>query len=108
VSNLIKNASQIKKMKEAGRIVALVHAHFAQVIKPGISLNELDQMAYQIITENKAQASFLNHQDFPKTICASVNDIVVHAIPNDYVLKAGDIVTLDVGAQFEGYHGDGA
>ncbi len=104
----IKTEAEIAKMKKAGYIVALVHDEFKKLVKPGITTNELDAVARKIIEDNGAIPSFLDYHGFPATVCASVNDTVVHGIPNDVPLKEGDIVSLDVGAEYEGYHGDSA
>ena len=104
-----KSREEIKLMKMAGNIVALVHQEMKKVIEPGISTLELDKIAYDIIKKNKAIPTFLGYCGFPNTICASVNEEVVHGIPSDKViLKEGDIVSIDVGATFRGLVGDGA
>jgi methionyl aminopeptidase len=93
----------------AGNIVALVHKEMATVIEPGISTLELDKIAYDIIKKNKAIPTFLGYCGYPNSICASVNEEVVHGIPSkDRILKEGDIVSIDVGATFRGLVGDGA
>ena len=104
-----KSREEIKLMKEAGRIVALVHQEMKRVIEPGISTLELDDIAHNIIKENKAYPTFLGYNGFPKTICASINEQVVHGIPSkDTILKEGDVVSIDVGATYRGLVGDGA
>ena len=104
-----KSREEIKLMRQAGNIVALVHQEMARVIEPGISTLELDKIAYDIIKKNKAIPTFLGYAGFPNTICASVNEQVVHGIPSkDTILKEGDIVSIDVGATFRGLVGDGA
>lgn len=104
-----KSREEIKLMRMAGNIVALVHQKMAEVIVPGISTLELDDIAYKIIKENKAIPTFLGYAGFPNSICASVNEQVVHGIPSkDTILKEGDIVSIDVGATFRGLVGDGA
>lgn len=104
-----KSREEIKLMQMAGNIVALVHQEMARVIEPGISTLELDKIAYDIIKKNKAYPTFLGYQGFPNSICASINEQVVHGIPSkDTVLKEGDIVSIDVGATFRGLVGDGA
>ena len=104
-----KSREEIKLMRQAGNIVALVHQEMARVIEPGISTLELDKIAYDIIKKNKAIPTFLGYAGFPNTICASVNEQVVHGIPSkDAILKEGDIVSIDVGATFRGLVGDGA
>ncbi len=104
-----KSREEIKLMKMAGNIVALVHSEMKKVIEPGITTLELDKIAYDIIRKNKAIPTFLGYNGFPASICTSVNEQVVHGIPSDKtVLKEGDIVSIDVGATFRGLVGDGA
>ena len=104
-----KSRDEIKRMRHAGHIVALVHKKMKEVIEPGISTKELDNIALQIIKENKAIPTFLGYHGFPGCICASVNEEVVHGIPSEKViLKEGDIVAIDVGATYGGMVGDSA
>lgn len=104
-----KSREEIKLMQMAGNIVALVHQEMAKVIEAGISTLELDKIAYDIIKKNKAYPTFLGYEGFPNSICASINEQVVHGIPSpDTILKEGDIVSIDVGATFRGLVGDGA
>lgn len=96
-------------MRQAGRIVAEVLAALQQRIRPGINTAELDELVYQIITKNKAIPSFKGYRGFPASLCASINEEVVHGIPNKKrYLEEGDIVSFDVGAIYQGYHGDAA
>lgn len=104
-----KSREEIKLMRQAGNIVALVHQEMARVIEPGISTLELDKIAYDIIKKNKAIPTFLGYCGYPNSICASVNEQVVHGIPSpETILKEGDVVSIDVGATFRGLVGDGA
>ena len=104
-----KSREEIKIMKMAGNIVALVHQEMARVIEPGISTLELDKIAYDIIKKNKAIPTFLGYSGFPNSICASINEQVVHGIPSEKtILKEGDIISIDVGATYRGMVGDGA
>lgn len=104
-----KSREEIKLMKIAGNIVALVHQEMAKVVAPGISTLELDKIAYDIIKKNKATPTFLGYAGFPNSICTSINEQVVHGIPNkDVILKEGDIISIDVGATFRGLVGDSA
>ena len=104
-----KSREEIKLMRIAGSIVALVHQEMARVIEPGISTLELDKIAYDIIKKNKAIPTFLGYCGYPNSICASINEEVVHGIPNENrILKEGDIVSIDVGATYRGLVGDGA
>ena len=102
----IKSPREIELMAVAGSIVAKVHKKMKEVIRPGISTLELNRIAEQVIRDNDATPSFKNYQGFPCAICASVNDMLVHGIPDHTILKDGDIITVDVGACYKGYHGD--
>lgn len=105
---VIKSKHEIELMQESGRIVALVHEAIKEAIKPGITTGELDQIAEKLIIEHQAVPSFKGYGGFPASICASINDQVIHGIPSDTVLKEGDIISIDVGALKNGYHGDAA
>jgi methionyl aminopeptidase len=96
-------------MKSAGSIVAEVHAALKDMVKPGVSTQELDEAAEKIILNNKAIPSFKGYHGYPATICASINEQVVHGIPSkDIILKDGDVISIDVGATFKGMVGDSA
>ena len=104
-----KSKFEINIMKQAGNIVALVHAAMKEAVKEGITTQELNDIAYKIIKQNKADATFLGYHGFPATICASVNEQVVHGFPSkDVILKNGDIISIDVGATYKGFVGDSA
>lgn len=104
-----KSRDEIKRMRHAGHIVALVHQKMKQVVEPGISTKELDNIAMQVIKENRAIPTFLGYSGFPASICTSINEQVVHGIPNENViLKEGDIIAIDVGATYGGMVGDSA
>ena len=104
-----KSREEIKIMRHAGSVVALVHQEMARIIEPGMSTYDLDKIAYDIIKKNKAIPTFLGYNGFPASICTSVNEQVVHGIPSkDVILKEGDIVSIDVGATWRGMVGDGA
>ena len=105
---ITKSSREIEIMKEAGRIVALVHQRMAQEVKPGVSTNQLNKIAEEIITSNNAIPSFKGYGGFPASICTSTNQVLIHGIPNDKPLKNGDIISIDVGACYKGYHGDSA
>jgi len=105
----IKSSREIEIMREAGRIVGLAHQEVAKHIKPGITTYELDQIVEKVILDHHATPSFKNYNGFPSAACISVNEVVVHGIPsNHHVLKNGDIVSVDIGANYKGYHGDSA
>ena len=95
-------------MREAGRIVALTHQELKKHIKPGISTKELDQIAERFITKQGAIPSFKGYNGFRGSICVSVNEELVHGIPGKRVLRDGDIISIDIGAKLNGYHGDSA
>ncbi len=104
-----KSREEIKLMKEAGNIVALVHQEMKRIIEPGLSTKDLDDVAMKIIKEHKAIPTFLGYNGFPASICASINGEVVHGIPSPHrILQEGDIISIDVGATYRGMVGDGA
>ena len=104
-----KSRDEIKRMRHAGHIVALVHQKMKEVVEPGISTKELDNIAMKIIKENRAIPTFLGYNGFPACICTSINEQVVHGIPSDNViLKEGDVIAIDVGATYGGLVGDSA
>ncbi|CAG5081262.1 Methionine aminopeptidase, peptidase M [Thermobacillus xylanilyticus] len=103
-----KSAAELEYMREAGRIVAETHRLLKQAIKPGVTTAELDKLAEEYIRSQGAVPSFKGYNQFPASICASVNDELVHGIPGPRVLNEGDIISIDIGAQFQGYHGDSA
>ncbi len=104
-----KSRDEIKRMRHAGHIVALVHQKMKEVVEPGISTKELDNIAMKIIKENRAIPTFLGYSGFPASICTSINEQVVHGIPSENViLKEGDIIAIDVGATYGGMVGDSA
>lgn len=105
---ICKTPREIEIMREAGRIVALAHEELKKHIVPGISTLELDAIAEKVIRSHSAIPSFKGYNGFPGSICASVNEQLVHGIPNKRVLKDGDIISIDIGAKYNGYHGDSA
>ncbi|MBO9597617.1 MAG: type I methionyl aminopeptidase [Cohnella sp.] len=105
---IIKSADELNIMRRAGQIVAETHRLLAKAIVPGVSTKELDQMADQYIRSQGAIPSFKGYNGFPGSICASVNDELVHGIPGPRKLAEGDIISIDIGAQYKGYHGDSA
>ncbi len=104
----IKNAREIERMRAAGLVVAMVHARIQESLQPGITTAELDNIARETLEANHAVSSFLGYNGFPRHICTSVNDEIVHGIPGPRRLQNGDIVSVDVGAIVNGYHGDSA
>ena len=105
---IIKNHNEIALMKKAGRIVGETLLLFKEEVKPGVTTAELDRMAEEFITKHGAKPSFKGLYGFPSSLCISVNEQVIHGFPGAYVLKEGDIVSIDCGAFFDGFHGDAA
>jgi methionyl aminopeptidase len=105
----IKSEREITLLKEAGRIVALCHQALKDFIKPGVSTEEISELCEKIIIENGATPSFKGYGGFPAAVCASVNEVVIHGIPSKkQILKNGDLIAVDIGACYKGYHGDSA
>jgi methionyl aminopeptidase len=104
----IKSEKEIETMRKAGKIVAEILRILAERIKPGMKTREMDVIAERELKKMGAESSFKGYRGYPATICVSVNDEIVHGIPGDRVLKEGDIVSLDFGAIYQGYHGDAA
>lgn len=105
---ICKTPRELEIMKEAGRIVALTHQELQNHISPGISTMELDAVAENFIRSMDAAPSFKGYNGFPGSICVSVNEELVHGIPGSRTLKEGDIISIDIGAYYKGYHGDSA
>lgn len=104
-----KSREEIKLMRHAGGVVALVHKAIKEAIEPGVSTYDLDMIASKVIHENKCTPTFLGYNGFPGCICASINEEVVHGIPSKgRILKEGDIISVDVGATYRGMVGDSA
>ena len=105
---IIKNNKEIDLMRSAGKIVAETLLLIEEKVRPGITAAELDSIAEEFITKHGARPSFKGLYGFPASLCISVNEQVVHGIPGGYVLKDGDIVSVDCGANINGFHGDAA
>lgn len=106
---IIKSHREIELMKEAGRILAITHEEIRKIIKPGISTYDIDKLGEEVIRSYGCVPSFLNYNGYPASICTSVNDEVVHGIPSkDRILQEGDIISLDAGVIYKGYHSDSA
>ncbi|MFP3669145.1 MULTISPECIES: type I methionyl aminopeptidase [Priestia] len=105
---ICKTPEEIEVMREAGRIVALTHQELKKHIVPGITTIELDAIAENFIRQHDAIPSFKGYNGFRGSVCASVNEELVHGIPGERKLNEGDIISLDIGAKFGGYHGDSA
>lgn len=105
----IKSGREIELMREAGRILAHVHDELGKMLKPGISTLDIDRTGERLIRSFGCVPSFKNYNGYPASICVSVNDEVVHGIPNKHrILREGDIVSLDAGVIYNGYHSDAA
>lgn len=105
----IKSQHEIELMREAGKILAKTHNELAKAIRPGMTTLEIDKIGEEIIRSYGCIPSFLNYEGYPASICVSVNDEVVHGIPSkDRILVDGDIVSLDAGVIYKGYHSDAA
>ena len=105
---ICKTPKEIDIMREAGRIVALTHQELKKHIAPGMTTRELDRIAEEFILSKDAIPSFKGYNGFRGSICTSVNNELVHGIPGDRVLHEGDIISIDIGAKYNGYHGDSA
>lgn len=105
-----RKSAEIAKMRLAGKVVAEMHEKTREAIKPGVTTGDLDKIAREVLERRNARSNFLGYSTppFPAVICASPNDMIVHGIPGDYVLKDGDIVSIDCGAIIDGWHGDAA
>ena len=103
---IIKNENQLAAMRQACRITAAARALAGEMVRPGVSTKQIDKAVHDYIVGQGAKPSFLGYNGFPASTCISVNNAVVHGIPGDYILRDGDIVTVDVGAEFKGFHGD--
>lgn len=109
MSVTIKSAREIDCMRKAGKLLEEVHDKLAEFVKPGISTQDIDRYGEELIRERGGIPNFLNYNGYPASICVSVNDEVVHGIPRaDHILKEGDIVSLDAGLIYQGYHSDAA
>jgi len=105
----LKSEREIARMRDAGRIVAEVLLELAGIVRPGISTGDLDRAAVRAIKQRNGESSFLHYRGYPAHLCTSVNDNIVHGIPrDDEVLVDGDIISIDCGVSYSGYHGDAA
>ena len=103
-----RTADELAVMRRAGRVVAEMHSCIRQAIRPGVSTNDLDRIARDVLDRRGARSNFLGYHGYPAVICASPNGVIVHGIPDDRRLEDGDIVSIDCGAIVDGYHGDAA
>ncbi|MCP3995242.1 MAG: type I methionyl aminopeptidase [bacterium] len=104
----MKSAEDFEKMKVAGKVVADVHAAVREAAVPGVTMLALDAIAHEVIRKAECRPSFLGYHGFPAAICSSPNEVIVHGIPDGYKLRNGDILSIDAGAIYDGWHGDAA
>ena len=102
----IKNERELQSMRQACKITAAARALAGDMVRPGVTTKQIDKAVHDYIVAQGAKPSFLGYNGFPASTCISINSAVVHGIPGDYVLREGDIVTVDVGAFYQGFHGD--
>jgi len=102
----IKNERELESMRQACKITAAARALAGEMVRPGVSTKAIDHAVHEFIVGQGAKPSFLNYNGFPASACISVNSTVIHGIPGGYILKEGDIVSVDVGAYYKGFHGD--
>ena len=104
----LKTAEEIQIIRESAKILAQAHGEVARMIKPGVKTKDLDRRAEEFIRDHKGVPSFLHYNGFPASLCISVNETVVHGFPGEYQLKEGDIVSVDGGVEYKGFHSDSA
>lgn len=105
---IYKSAQELDLMRKSAELLAQAHGEVAAKVAPGVTTLELDKIAYEFIMDNNAVPSFLNYGGFPNSLCMSLNDMVVHGIPSNYVLKEGDIISIDCGVYLNEFHSDSA
>jgi methionyl aminopeptidase len=103
-----RTADELDLMRKAGRVVAEMHDEIRKAIRPGVTTGQLDRIGRDVIERRGASSNFLGYHGYPAVICASPNHVIVHGIPDGYVLEEGDIISIDCGAVVDGYHGDAA
>ena len=102
----VKNERELAVMRQACRITAAARALAGEMVRPGVTTKEIDKAVHDFIVAQGAKPSFLNYHGYPASACISVNNVVIHGIPGGYKLQEGDIVSVDVGAYWKGFHGD--
>ena len=103
---VIKNERELSAMRQACKITAAARALAGEMVRPGVSTKQIDRAVHDFIVAQGAKPSFLGYHGYPASVCISVNDTVIHGIPGGYTLCDGDIVSIDVGAYYQGFHGD--
>jgi methionyl aminopeptidase len=104
----LKSEEELEIIRQNGQILGKAHAEVAKLIEPGIATKALDKVAYEFIKDSGAKPSFLGYNDFPASLCISINEVVVHGIPSNRILKDGDIISIDGGVYKDGFHADSA
>src|SRR3989344_308050 len=104
----IKTPQEIQMMHEGGKILAEILRKLSETVRPGITTNDLEELARELVLYYKVKPSFLGYDDFPAALCTSVNDEIVHGVPSDRVLKESDLLKIDMGVLHEGFHTDSA
>ena len=102
----IKTPVEIERMRKVCRLAAETLRRAGEMVRPGVTLLEIDKFVHDFTFDNGAYPAPLNYEGFPKSVCLSVNEVVTHGIPDGYELKEGDIVNIDVTSRLDGYHGD--
>jgi methionyl aminopeptidase len=103
-----KTDDEVELIKKSAEVLGKTHAEVVQKIKPGVKTLELDKIAYEFITKNGGKPSFKGFKGYPSSLCISVNEVVVHGFPSDYILQEGDIISVDCGVYLNGFHSDSA
>ena len=103
---VIKNGQELQDMRQACKITAAARALAGEMVRPGVTTEAIDKAVHDYIVSQGAKPSFLGYRGYPASACISVNNTVIHGIPGGYKLKEGDIVSVDVGAYYTGFHGD--
>jgi methionyl aminopeptidase len=104
----LKTSEEIQLIKESAQILGKAHGEIARLIKPGVKTKKLDEVAEEFIRDHGGSPSFKNYNGFPATLCISVNEVVVHGFPSDYELRETDIISVDCGVYYKGFHSDSA
>jgi methionyl aminopeptidase len=104
----IKTKEEIQTMKEGGKILANILKDLTKAVKPGITTKELDKLAQELVLKFGARSSFLNYNGYPSVLCTSINEEIVHGVPSERKLKKGDLLKLDMGVLYKGFHTDSA
>src|SRR5690606_18906575 len=104
----LKTDEELAIMREASDLLGRTHGEVAKAVKPGVKTIDLDKLAEEYIRDHGGVPSFKNYRGFPASLCISVNEVVVHGFPGKYEIKEGDIISIDCGVQFKGYHSDSA